>query len=66
MTSSSAAASNAAAIPLTRVVFPAPSSPQSKTSFGGASSSVRLRPKAMVSSGEWVVISRLMIMRSAS
>src|SRR6267154_612634 len=59
VTSSSSAASNPAAIPLTSVVFPAPRLPRSRTNLGGDRSSVRVRPKAIVSSAEWVVISRV-------
>src|SRR5258708_12711139 len=57
VTSSAAAASKAAAIPLTSVVLPAPRSPRSSTSFGAASNAASVRPKAIVSSAECVVIS---------
>src|SRR5579863_3593433 len=59
VTSSSAAASKAAAIPLTSVVLPAPRSPRSSTSLGGASKSASVRPKAIVSSADLVMISRV-------
>jgi hypothetical protein len=39
-------------------VLPAPRSPRSNTSLGGASKSVSVRPKAVVSSAEWVIVSR--------
>ena len=42
----------ASAIPLTRVVLPAPRSPRSSTSLGGASIAARDRPSATVSSAE--------------
>ena len=45
VTSSSDAASNAAAIPFTSVVFPAPRSPRSSTNFGGASNSSQGTPE---------------------
>ena len=63
MTSSSEAAWNASAMPLTSVVLPEPNSPRKTTSFGGASVSANVRPKAIVSSAEWVVTSRIMPVR---
>src|ERR1700728_60030 len=66
VTSSSAAAAKAAAIPLTSVVFPAPRSPRSSTSLGGASNSASVRPKAIVSSAEWVMISRVIVLSLAT
>src|SRR3990167_8610272 len=54
VTSSSGAAPRPATRPLASVVFPAPSSPKSRTKTGGVSSSASCAPNAIVSSGEWV------------
>src|SRR5581483_5453640 len=51
-------------MPLTNVVLPAPKSPLSKTNFGGFSDPANFRPSAIVSSGDWVVNSRVSIARS--
>src|SRR5438270_5121307 len=53
-------------MPFTSVVLPAPRSPRSSTIFGGAKVSARVRPKAIVSSAECVVISRAMLVESAN
>src|SRR4051794_39327185 len=49
VTSSGSAASRACAIPFTRVVLPAPSSPRSKSNCGGLSKAASLRPTSTVS-----------------
>src|ERR1700674_4946240 len=59
VTSSSEAAWKASAMPLTSVVLPAPRSPRSTTIFGGASIAASVRPRAIVSSGDWVMNSRV-------
>src|ERR1700722_5981356 len=59
VTSSSAAAWKASAMPLTSVVLPAPRSPRSTTIFAGVSIPARECPSAIVSSGEWVMNSRI-------
>src|SRR3954463_15589137 len=61
VTSSCEAALKASAIPFTMVVFPAPRSPRNRTSFGGASSGASFRPRAIVSSAEFVLYSRVAI-----
>src|SRR6185437_475093 len=61
VTSSSEAASKACAIPLTKVVLPAPRSPRRTTSFAGRSKGASSRPRAIVSSGEDVVNSRALL-----
>src|SRR5271170_2835305 len=59
VTSSSEAAWKASAMPLTSVVLPAPRSPRSTTIFGGVSIVASVRPRAIVSSGDWVMNSRV-------
>src|ERR1700722_16178323 len=62
--SSRAAPLKPAAMPLPKGVLPPPKSPRSNTSFGGASNSASVRPKAIVSSADCVVISRVINLAS--